>query len=313
MLRISIIIFKSLMMIFLLSIFKYSIASSYEIKIIQKIGKEIITNIDVEKEYQYLKALNKKMKTLKEQEIFLIAKESIIKEKIKKNEILKYFNLEKKNKNIVSNIIKNIYLSLEIQNESDFEKYLNGHGITLEEIYNKIEIEVIWNQLIYEKYNKQININKELIGKKILEKKGKNQTSYNLSEIFFLANTKDEVSKKYEEIQIQINKIGFNKTAFLYSKSESRSQEGLLGWISENQLSEKIKTELNNLKIGEITPPISITDGALILKINDLRKEVKEVNFEVELETYVKFEKERQLSNYSWIYFNKVKDILINE
>ena len=64
--------------------------SALENKIIAKIENEIITTIDVENEKNYLKALNPKIKNISEQKLNLISKNSLIREKIKKNEILKY-------------------------------------------------------------------------------------------------------------------------------------------------------------------------------------------------------------------------------
>ena len=63
------------------------------VKIILKINDEIITNIDIQKEYNYLIALNNDFKEVNKEKALLIAKESIIKEKIKKNEIEKYYDL----------------------------------------------------------------------------------------------------------------------------------------------------------------------------------------------------------------------------
>jgi len=202
---------KLALLAFLLSNFTCLNLASYEIKIIKKIDKEIVTNIDVKKEYQYLLALNKQFENINQEQVLLISEQSIIREKIKKNEILKFYSLDGQNKDLISNIIKGIYEPLGIQNEINFEKYLKNYNLTLKEIYNKIEIEVTWNQLIYSKYKNQININKELIRKKTLKTK-KEQISYNLSEIFFFGKTRSEILKKYKDLKIEINELGFNKT-----------------------------------------------------------------------------------------------------
>ena len=69
-----------------------------EVKIITKINNEIITNIDIEKEYQYLIALNKSMQDVEKDKIINYAKQSIIKEKIKKIELQKFYILNQKMK-----------------------------------------------------------------------------------------------------------------------------------------------------------------------------------------------------------------------
>tara|TARA_B100000787_G_scaffold108544_1_gene80707 strand:+ start:4813 stop:5751 length:939 start_codon:yes stop_codon:yes gene_type:complete len=308
--RINFLKFASLAIFF--SIFINLTLYSYEIKIIKKIGREIVTNIDVMKEYQYLVALNEKFEDTKEDQILDISKQSIINEKIKKNEILKLYILGKGNEDLINNIIKDIYLRLSIVNKNEFEEYLKNYNLTYKEIYDKIEIEIVWNQLIYSKYKNQININKKLIKEKVQSIK-EERISYNLSEIILLDETKSKILNKYEETKIYINELGFEKTAILYSQADSKSKGGVLGWVYEDQLSDSFKKELKNLEINQITNPLNISGGILILKINDIKIETKEINLEEAINNNVKFETEKQLNNFSLIYFNKIKKTLLDE
>ena len=57
-----------------------------------KVNDDLITNYDIFKEKQYLKALNTDLETLAEDQLIKIAENSLIKEKIK-NEIEKYYNV----------------------------------------------------------------------------------------------------------------------------------------------------------------------------------------------------------------------------
>ena len=66
--------------------------------------------------------------------------------------------------------------------------------------------------------------------------------------------------------------------------------------------------ELIVLKVGENTKPIDIPGGKLILKINDIIKELKEIDVEKELNDILVYERNRQLNNFSIIYYNKVKN-----
>ena len=308
--RINFLKFASLAIFF--SIFINLTLYSYEIKIIKKIGREIVTNIDVMKEYQYLVALNEKFEDTKEDQILDISKQSIINEKIKKNEILKLYILGKGNEDLINNIIKDIYLRLSIDNKNEFEEYLKNYNLTYKEIYDKIEIEIVWNQLIYSKYRNQININRKLIKEKIQNIK-EERISYNLSEIILLDETKSKILNKYKETKIYINELGFEKTAILYSQADSSSKGGILGWVYEDQLSDSFKKELKDLEINQITNPLNISGGILILKINDIKIETKEINLEEAINNNVKFETEKQLNNFSLIYFNKIKKTLLNE
>ena len=54
-----------------------------EIKILYKIDDKIITNLDVVNEYKYLISLNNDLGNLEKSEIFKIAEDSLIREKLR--------------------------------------------------------------------------------------------------------------------------------------------------------------------------------------------------------------------------------------
>ena len=85
--------------------------ASQKIKILYKIDNSLITNIDINNELNYLISLNKKLEDLNKSEKIEIAKESLIREKIKSNEIRKYFIIEKyENNQLIQDIIKNMLI-----------------------------------------------------------------------------------------------------------------------------------------------------------------------------------------------------------
>ena len=279
-----------------------------EVKIITKINNEIITNIDIEKEYQYLIALNKSMQNIEKDKIINYAKQSIIKEKIKKIELQKFYTLNQKNE-MIDIMIEGIYQNLDFNSTNDFKDYLKNRNLNFDEIYKKIEIETLWNQMIYEKYNNKVIINEENLKKEIL-KNPKEVESYYLYELVYDYKNKDEVIKKYKKIMDSINLIGFKETVLKFSISQSKTNFGLLGWINKNALSDKIQKEITNLSKGEITKPIIIPSGILLLKLEDKKIENLDINIDMALKEIIKFETNNQLNNYSLIHFNKIKSKL---
>ena len=157
---------KILGIIIFLLIFNLKAYSENNIFLSYKIEDTIITNVDIKNESKYLMALNNQLKNLDNKKILKIAEASIIRETVKKIELLKYFNLNQEDK-IIDNVIKDFYLKLNLDNLSDFEKYLNDYDLTISDIKKKIEIEITWNQLIYNRYKNQINIDHESFKKKI--------------------------------------------------------------------------------------------------------------------------------------------------
>ncbi len=272
-----------------------------------KIDNEIITNFDLEKEKNYLIALNPKLKELKGSLQDRIAKESIIKEVIKKNEIKRYFKLNQRDE-IINIFIKNLYTSLGLKDETSFENYLNQYNWSLNEVKTKIEIESLWNQLIFDRYKNQIQIDKN----KLLEKIKNNQKNdfnilYDLSEIVFTIEKDKTYENTIKSINLSLNEIGFENTANLYSISDSSKVGGKLGWINANSLSSILINSLKNLQTGEYSKPVKLGSRFIILKINDIKKEKKIIDTEKELRNLIKIEENRQLNNFSKIFFDKLK------
>lgn len=281
--------------------------SANEVKILLKVKNEIITNIDIENEMQYLSALNNEVLTLDENTFYKLAKDSVIKERIKKNELVKYYDISKILE-AYNDIFENFYKKMGYENENAFQNYLNNYDLKTEEIREKIKIETLWNELIYAKYASKININKEEIKAKIKKNSyNKKSNDYSLSEIVFNIDLANELNERYEVINKSIKNIGFKNTANIHSLSDTAKLGGQIGWINENQLSKKIIDKIKSLKIGQWSTPLKISNGFLILKVND--KKISNVNIDMgeELKKAVNYETNKQLTQYSLIYFNKIK------
>ena len=161
---------KSLKLILLtLFIFKTILTPSFSMNdafIIAKINNEIITSHDLKIETNYLEALNPSLKKLTEEQKAKVAKESIIREKIKTIEILKYFELGKDSSYLNKIIAKN-FEKLGLKNKIEIENHLSKYDLTLNEVKKKFEIETTWNSLVFQKYNEQLNVDVEKLKKKI--------------------------------------------------------------------------------------------------------------------------------------------------
>lgn len=306
-----------LYILFLSTIFIPNTKASNEIKILFKIENQIITNQDIIEESNYLISLNSQLNNLEKKELLKIAEESLIREKIKLIEISKNFKIENfENNNLIEKIIMDFYTKLGLKDEKEFEEYLLQFNISISTIIEKIKIEVIWNQMIAEKFNNQINVNEDELKKKILDENLnlKNTVEYDLSEIVFQVNNQNELNSILKEIEISIKTIGFNSTANKFSISSSSKFGGKIGKINENQLSQIIRDELKNLTIGQITKPIKVSNGFLILSINEKKMIKSKINETELLKEMINFERNNQFERFSQIYFNKIKiNTQINE
>ena len=309
--------FSIISILALIFLFKSVNLYADNIFIVKKINNEIITNIDLKKEFNYLIALNPKLKNLKENELSQIAEDSLIREKIKLIEINKFeFLKELESEIIVENNIDRIITNLGLADQEEFAIYLNDFGTSVSEVKEKITIEVMWNQLIGSKFNNKININKQKLLTQIkednLDKSKINE--YELSEITFNADNQNDYTNKVSQIYSSIKNEGFANTASKFSVSETSKIGGYIGKIKENQLSEIIRNELSLISINEQTKPIKIGTNFIILQVESKSVIEQEINIDDILENLIVYETNKQYENFSQIYFNKVKmNILENE
>ena len=309
--------FSIISILALIFLFKSVNLYADNIFIVKKINNEIITNIDLKKEFNYLIALNPKLKNLKENELLKIAEDSLIREKIKLIEINKFeFLKELESKIVVENNIDRIISNLGLTDQEEFAIYLNDFGTNVSEVKEKITIEVMWNQLIGSKFNNKININKQKLLTQIkednLDKSKINE--YELSEITFNADNQNDYTNKVSQIYSSIKNEGFANTASKFSVSETSKIGGYIGKIKENQLSEIIRNELSLISINEQTKPIKIGTNFIILQVESKSVIEQEINIDDILENLIVYETNKQYENFSQIYFNKVKmNILENE
>ena len=296
---------KKLFICFIISLIFCNFVKSQEIIIISKVDNEIITNIDIENEKNYLLLLNNNLTELSKNEFFELTKNSLVREIIKKKEINKSFSQQSeitKNK-----IIENFYNRLGFDKKNEFIKFLDIKNISFKNLKEKLIVEALWNQLIYIKFNNKIRIDKNSIKNKIIDyynSKDK-KYEYNLSEITI--DIEKDINLKKKEILKYIEKFGFEIAANKYSKSDTSKYGGEIGWIKSTRLSKKIKNKISIIKVGEITKPIQTPNGYLFLKLNDKREILEKLDLEKELEQQINFEKNRQLNQFSLIYYKKLK------
>lgn len=303
--------------ILIVSFFTSFQALCLEIKILYQIEDEIITNFDVQEEVKYI-GINRDTSNLNDKELFQISLRSLIKEKIKKNEIKKYYEIDynvEKNKDISKLLLSQLGNKLNFPSLQEFEQYLISKEIDIIKFKKKLLIDNFWNQLIVDKYINLIKIDEFKIDsqlKKLINNKS-NILSFDLSEIVFLENSDKEFKLKYEEIIKSINNKGFGETAIIYSISESATSKGKIGWINETQISNVIFDEIKNLKVGDFSKPIDTSSGKIILKVNDKKNISKDFNVEEEKKKLIQYEQNRLLNQFSILYYKEIENKIYAE
>jgi len=298
-------------LIILITLLFFTETVKSENKILFKINDQIITSIDLLNEINYLKATNNEFKNTNEIQSYEIAKNSLIREKMKEIELINLIDKIEVDDEILNKIIQNNFNYLNIKTLSDFNTYFKKNKINPLDVKKKISIELLWNQLIFSKYKDKVKINVEDLRNQILNEK---QTELLLSEILFELEKDEKVDEKYNLIKETINQENFKKAVLLYSISNSSKNEGKIGWVRQTTINKKILNEIKKININEYTKPIVVPGGFLILKVEDTREIKTNINLEKELKSAIDKAQNQQLSQYSNIYLNKVrKNITIDE
>ena len=299
-------------LIFFIIFFKSSVSFS-QIQIKYKIGEEIITNVDILNERKYLIFLRPGLKELPETEMIKISTNSLIKEIIKKKELKKIFkDIEKKE---YREIKKNLFNFKKVKNENEFIELIKKNSISYEKILEKIKYEALWNELIFRKFNGLVKIDeKKLKEKLILKFSSDKKFEYNLSEILFEVEKNETFKNKYNQIIEFINLNGFKAAASKFSVSSSSNKGGDIGWIKETLLSDRLVKILKETEKNELIKPIKYPNGHLIIKINEIREIKQLLNIDNELKESINFERNKQLNQFSLLYYKKLKqNTKINE
>ena len=290
---------------------------SLENKIILKVNNKIITTFDVKQEEKYLIVLNQNLEKIDQNRLKILAIDSITKEKIKEIELVKYYQIENAlNEKNLNRIIKNLYQTIGFKSEEEFTDFLKTKNLKFKSVKRKLAIEMLWNNLIFEKFNSRVVID-ELELKSLLDKEINNLSQSKemlLSEILIKNSKELKLDKVYLEILKSIKTVGFPATANIFSISNTAKIGGKVGWIKETSLSKQILNSIINLEKGQISKPIKINENFLILSVDDIKISKQKIDKNDILKNKISFKRNQQLERFSLAYFNKIKqNIQINE
>ena len=103
----------------------------------------------------------------------------------------------------MNNLIKNIYSQKNIKSLQDYKLYLKNNNLNYDYIKNKITIESLWNEMIFQKFNSKVKINKDQIKKEILNNP---EEKLLLSEILVAKSKDNEMKLKFDQIKEDIKR-----------------------------------------------------------------------------------------------------------
>jgi len=285
--------------------FIVNLESSIQNSIVVKVDNKIITSYEVKN--KILSTLIISGNEISQKNIDEIKKQildNLISYKLKEIELEKFdFKINEQRLNsYINRVAKNDVEKL----KNNFKNYNLDFNIWKKEI----ETDLKWQQFIYFKYSKKIEIDEKLINeevKKIMKSSSQNR-EVNLSEIEVFQDEKITNDELIFKIMKQISQNGFENTAQKFSISDSALDRGNLGWINLNILSKKVNNAIKTLKPGQISEPIIQPNSILILKLNSSRNLQSKKNVELIKKNLIN-QKQNELFNlYSRSHLSKLKN-----
>ena len=114
-------------------------AYTIENKILFRVNNEIITSLDIFYELRYLQSINEQIKNTEKKQAFEIAKNSLIREKIKEIELKKTLKLIEIEDKFLNDGIINYFKKKQIKSISDFNNYFSSININPDLIKKKLQ------------------------------------------------------------------------------------------------------------------------------------------------------------------------------
>ncbi len=157
-------------------------------------------------------------------------------------------------------------------NQEKIKKNLKPFGASYNHFLRLFTADVIWSSIIRSKYENEFANVKEKVKTKLKKNSiNLNKTHYKLSEIEILPTTKRnfEASKKLLEDILKSLKQGanFNALAKQFSLSETKYNNGMLGWVQKDTMPSKIVSVLEQLEIGQISKVIKNGNSLKIFRL----------------------------------------------
>ena len=149
--------------IFVIYLFFFNFTIAIENKILFKVNNEIITSIDILNEINYLNLINSDFQKLDDQKKYEVSKNSLIRDKIKEIDLNQKFKELKLDEDFLNELISNYSKKIGFKDINEFYNELKKRNIKIEDVKKKITIEFLWNQLIVDKFLRNVRINEENI------------------------------------------------------------------------------------------------------------------------------------------------------
>lgn len=278
-------------------------------KIVLTVGSLPITLYDLKQEVKLLSILNPgKLENQSIEDLQSLGIESLTIKKIKEQEIKKNKLDNTEDEEFIEYEISRVLKSLNMDKPA-LERVFAENQLEISDLKNHISIEIKWNRLVYGMYQNKIKIDEKSVNKKVEEYSMKENSydEYFLSEIIVPVSDSQNPNDVYQKVKSRLFSEKFENVAREISISQTRDAGGEVGWVNEKTIAEIVIKKIKDLNVGEITSPILIPEGIMIIKLNNKREIKNEINKDQLKRKIILNERDKMLTTYSKMYLNKLK------
>ena len=278
-------------------------------KIVLTVGSLPITLYDLKQEVKLLSILNPgQLENQSIEDLQSLGIESLTIKKIKEQEIKKNKLDNTEDEEFIEYEISRVLKSLNMDKPA-LERVFAENQLEISDLKNHILIEIKWNRLVYGMYQNKIKIDEESVNKKVEEYSMKENSydEYFLSEIIVPVSDSQNPNDVYQKVKSRLLSEKFENVAREISISQTRDAGGEIGWVNEKTIAEIVIKKIKDLNVGEITSPILIPEGIMIIKLNNKREIKNEINKDQLKRKIILNERDKMLTTYSKMYLNKLK------
>ena len=301
---------KFLLVIFLLTFFS-NCYSQVQTKIVLRIDNKIVTNFEIKNKILAELLLSNLEVTQTNIDNFKpIAVNSMINLKLKEIE------LDRFNANFSETDVNNYIKLITKKNTNELKQIFSRNDLDFNLFLNEIKTELKWRQFIFNTYSSRLDINLDNIDKEVknILKNQSKIVEFKLSEIELILDDINEYDSKVADIKKRIEELGFEKAALKFSTSETKINNGDLGWVNTNSLSKEIYSNLKNLKKGSVSKPVIRGKTLTLFKLMDIREtNPKKLDKETVKNNLIELKKVELFGLYSNSHLSKLKNNSIIE
>ena len=149
-------------------------------------------------------------------------------------------------------------------------------GLDIQTLRDQIKVQISWNRMISGRYASRVHIGDDQINMALQRlKANESRPEYLVSEIFVDASRAGGLQAAMDGARQLITQIQqgapFGPVARQFSSAPTAANNGDRGWVSSAELSPELAAAVEQMRPGQISEPIQVSDGVYVLQLREKR------------------------------------------